>query len=191
MFKVLVLAVFFLLVSIGQSYRQTDIAVLSSTQARPTRKPTPTKKHTPTPTPSPIPTSTPMPTPTSTPMPTATPTPTSTPTPTATPTPTPTPTPSMGITSVLVRDCSVDSSCYGWLTNVFAQGYGFSSDSRMTLQVHNASGTVYSGIYMSGNGSTYLSTDFFYLPHCSDFSVTVAGSSGSTTYNQPISSMCP
>src|SRR3989344_3971527 len=193
MVRYLLVSLFVLFGSLYQPLSQapapsgTSETLAVQSHVKPTRKPTPTKKHTPSPTP------TQSPTPTSTPTATPTPTPTASPTPTPTPTstPTPTPTPTLAITNVTVRECSVGSSCYGWLTNVLVQGYGFAFNSRVTLQQHSASGTVYSGIYMGGNGSTYISTDFYYLPHCYNYSVHVNGSTGSTTYSQTLASMCP
>ncbi len=165
--------------------RTTDtLRTMTTSQGKVRPTPKPPRKPTLTPTPTQIPTPTVTPTPT--PQSTATPTPTQTPTPTATPTPTP----SVGITSVTVRFCSENSSCNGWLTIVDVNGYGFATDSRVTLKISGVE-SYYSGSYTGGNGSTRILTDFYFLPHCTYFDVKVAGSSGIVTSAAQIASVCP
>lgn len=144
-------------------------------------------KH-PKPTATPSPTRIPSPTPRPTVMPTPTPTTIPTPTPTTQPTPTPTPKPTLAITAVKTHFCTVGSSCYGWLTGVEVTGTNFASDTRTKLK---AGVTEYTGSYQGGNGVTSILTDFYNLPHCTNFNVTVFGSTGIATAASTIASVCP
>jgi len=93
------------------------------------------------------------------------------------------------VRDVVVHNCSVGSSCYGWTTGVEARGQGFADDSRVKLnQVSN--GDVFFGSYQGGNGKTRIITDFYNLPLCTTFNVTVFGSTGTTTYQNGVTTVC-
>jgi hypothetical protein len=161
---------------------QTDTSGRFCTTPTPTHKPSQTLKATPTMTPKPTPTAV---------VPSITPSLTPTMTPTVTPTATPTPTPVNGITEVKVHECTATSSCYGWLTDIEVNGYGFAADSRVKLKELIQSSPVFYGQYVGGNGTTSILTDFTQLPHCQHFDVIVYGSTGTYTAMHTITSVCP
>lgn len=116
------------------------------------------------------------------------------PTPTPVPTPTPTPTPTsypLTISSVTTRSCTIGSSCYPYLVNIEVLGSGFATDSRVMLTQTTPGYNIYNGYYVGGNGSTQILTDFYDLPRCYQYKVTVYGSTGTATAPNTISSLCP